>query len=171
MNDTPDTAAPIIHSDAEPAITHLPPSTAKFRPESAEDPRDLSEREAAFDAAFQWAGKELHGFTSSRSNLFAQHRLAIGAPSLGACLDDVEAFEADAARILWLCSHTPADWSQLRVAPPALQCAIDNWADKAIPPHKGLEASVLAMKIWNASRRNDHETAPSGKEHGDDSGN
>ena len=163
---------PRIHHD-EPELAHqkLPPAP---RPAAidAEDPAHERERQAAFDAEYQWRGKKLHGFTSSREALFSQHRLSMGAPSLQACLDDLDAFFADAARILWLCSHTPDDWSLIRSAPAELQKQIDLWGDDHISRGERYDAVSLAFRIYADARANEHAVAPtSGKGHGDDLGN
>jgi hypothetical protein len=97
-----------------------------------------------------WRGAKLHPFNSSRVSLFGQHRLAVGSPSLQLCLDDVDAFLADALRILWLCSHTPDDWAALRCSPSELQLVIDRWCDEAA--FDSVAAVVLGMQIYAESR-------------------
>lgn len=162
--------APKVHDFAEPAITHF----AKPRAMQVEDPADPDhavQRQQAFDSTFVWHGKELLPFTSSRDALFSQQRLAMGAPALDACLGDLDAFAGDAHRILWLCSHTPKDWSILRTSPPALQNAIDSWADEHVSPREHLQACKLAIAILEAARINEHEAAPAKAAHGDDLGN
>jgi len=166
-------SAPVIHTDPEPAVRDLGKPPLTYQPHGGPAAAtDEAERQAAFDSAFAWHGVELHPWTSSRDSLFAQHRLAIGAPSLDSCLGDLDAFTGDAHRILWLCSHTPADWSILRISPAALQNAVDAWADDHIPVRESLAASRLALDILTAARRNEHEAvAPTAKGHGDDLGN
>jgi len=164
---------PVLHDFTEPAVTSYgkPPAAPDFRADPGEEPEHAASRQKAFDAAFEWHGIPLHPYSSSRESLFSQHRLSMGAPALQSCMEDMDAFAADAHRILWLCSHTPRDWSILRVDPAALQCAIDTWADQHIPLRESLAASTLALEIYFAARANQHEAAPAGKGHGDDAGN
>lgn len=168
-----DPAPAHIHHDPEPTERLLgrPPQDPAAAPATTEA-RDESERQLAFDSAFEWHGVPLLPFSSSRSGLFAALRLAMGAPPLSSCIDDMDAFEGDAHRILWLCTHTPQDWSILRTSPAALQAAVDIWADEHVHPAESLKASTTALRIYFASRRNEHESAPvAGKGHGDDLGN
>lgn len=164
---------PTIHTDPEPAVRHIgtPPGSYQPHATTASDATDERERQRAFDSEFQWHGKKLLPWSSSRDSLFSQQRVAMGAPSLSACLEDTDAFVADAHRILWLCTHKPEDWSILRVSPAALQAAIDTWADEHIPIREAYLASTLALEIYFSSRRNQHETAPQREGHGDDLGN
>lgn len=133
-------AEPVIHEDTQPAAL---PQAAGEIPQPADDP-DSPE-------VFTWRGVRLHPFTTSRAGLFAQHRLAVGSPNLYLVIDDVDGFLADAVRILWLCSHTPKDWSSLRCDPSAFQSVIDQWAD-ADPDFDSVAAVLLALKIYAASR-------------------
>ena len=133
---------------------------------------DLRERQAAFDAEFVWDDKPLFAYTSSRDSLFLQLRVSMGAPSLEAVMRDIDAFQADAIRILWLCHHAPDDWAQLRMSPHKLQARIDEWGDTHIPRHKAPEAVALAINIYAAAFRNRHAPAPAtSRPHGDDLGN
>ena len=176
MSDYPDPEsafAPVIHTDPEPASRDIgkPPMTYRAHG-GADEARDEKERQQAFDSAFAWHGRELLPFSSSRYGLFAQHRLAVGAPDLQKCLDDLDAFFPDACRLLWLCSHPPEAWSRLRCEPELLQQEIDRWSDENIACHESGAAVLLAFRVYAASRVNEHETAPSsGKGHGDDLGN
>jgi len=139
--------------------------------DTGDDPAEEREREAAFDASFRWAGRELLPFSSSRKSLFLQHRLAMGAPDLAACLRDLDGFLADALRLLYLCAHGPEVWQPLRSDALRLQLAIDDWADAHVPSHAAHEAVMVAFRIYAASSRNQHETAPSATTHRDDLGN
>jgi len=175
MKDTPqsnsESIIPRIHSDtAEIAQQKLPPAP-KLVVLDEEDPAHEKERQQAFDAEFSWRGRRLHGFTSSREALFSKQRLSSGAPSLQACLDDLDAFFGDAARILWLCSHTPDDWAILRSSPSELQKVIDQWTDENIPQREAIAAVRTAYQIYAASRANEHSTVPASNSHGDDLGN
>lgn len=172
MNSTDPETIPRVHTDApELATTHLGRGAPAPRIDS-EDPAHETQRQAAFDSAFEWRGKELHPFSISRESLFHQLRLAIGAPVWDSCIEDTYAFTADAARILWLCAHTPKDWSLLRCSPAVHQNAIDEWTEANISPRETAAARLLAMDILVAAARNAHEAAPATQRaHGDDLGN
>jgi hypothetical protein len=186
MNDQPD--IPTIPKD--PDITafpmaDLPPPMAPsitHDDDTEEADRQEREREMAFDGVFRWRGVELHPFSSSRKSLFAQHRVAMGAPTIWSCLKDMEGFLADASRILFLCSYEPdqplskdpADprgWNSLRSEPLALQTKIDRWADANIPGHEEDAAIRLAWAIYQASQTNRHEPAPAPRVGSDALGN
>jgi hypothetical protein len=141
-----------------------------FRDE-ADDPAEEREREQAFDAVFQWKGRDLLPFSSSRKSLFLQQRLAMGAPDLGACLRDLDAFFGDALRILFLCGNPPEVWQPLRTDALRMQLAIDDWADANVGPGEAAEAVLVAFRIYAAANRNQHEAAPAGTPHRDDVGN
>ena len=173
---TPDNITPLpaprVHTDAPEPAVHLVAPAPKAHLDAPADPAAETARQAAFDSAFAWHGKELHPYSSSRDALFHQFRTSIGAPDFQRTLDDLDAFFGDACRILWLCSHLPADWSILRCSPAALQCAIDTWADEHIPTHESSTASLLALRIYTASLKNQHQSAPLDRpSHGDDLGN
>lgn len=124
-------------------------------------------RQTAFDSVPHWQGQPLHPFSVSRETLFLQLRTAAGAPPLMAAMIDREAWYADAVRMLWLCSHLPDDWAQLRTEPVFLQSAIDQWADQHL--HSGRHKTdlvLLTLKIWNDSQATAHVPAadPVGKD-------
>lgn len=165
--------APVVHLDRpEESIIQVDfapkaPHTSQHEDSSAEQ----TARQGAFDSEFEWHGKRLHPFSSSREALFSQHRLSMGAPELQRCLDDLDGFFADAARIIWICSHTNEDWGVLRCSPSDLQNTIDNWCDENIQPYETSAATLRAYKIYAASFRNQHTAAPSTRKEGADSGN
>lgn len=158
--DTPD--------DSIPTTASRPPA---LKPDHTADLAHETRRQAAFESEFEWNGQPLHPFSISRESLFGQLRLAMGAPLLSRCLADTEGFAADAHRILFLCATPPELWNRLRADMPALQTAVDNWADQNITVSQKLLAETIAMKIWLASQENRHEPAPSANTHGDDLGN
>lgn len=84
-----------------------PPAAPRIIDDSVPDPAAEATREAAFDAAPSWHGRPLLPFSSSRKSLFLQHRLAMGAPELSKCMRDLDAFFADAVRLIFLCSYAP----------------------------------------------------------------
>lgn len=133
---------------------------------------DERERQEAFDSEFEWKGRKLEPWTVRRENVFFPLRLAMGAPSFDNVLMDYDAFTPCAIRILWLCHHQPEDWSLLRASPGALQAAIDTWADKCVELVDLPEVRLLALRIYQANRRNQHEPVPAAKPTPDDgSGN
>jgi hypothetical protein len=99
---------------------------------------------------FTFRGIALEKLLPSRHALFTQHRLAVGAPSLELCVNDTNAFFADALRILWLCAHDPAVWSGLRRDPAAMERAICEWAD-AVPGENAAEITLLGLRIYAAA--------------------
>lgn len=136
-----------------------------------EEAIDEREREAAFAHQATWAGRPLQPFSISRSACWLQHRVALGAPDLATCLRDLDAFLADAGRILWLCSVSPAEFAALRGNPAAMQAAIDAWMDEHIQPGQQAEATLAAFRIYSSSIANRHIPAPSKNAHADDLGN
>lgn len=113
---------------------------------------DLSISPESAPVCFRFQGEELQPFERSRRAYFMQQRLAMGAPSLEACLMDMDAFVGDAWRILWLCSHDPADYYQLAGKPADVQLLIDRWADgfnEASP----LSVAVLGCEILASHHR------------------
>lgn len=166
---------PVIHLESPEVAEESgraapkPPKAPKME---REDPEDVKRRQAAFDSTYVWDEGELFPFSISRESLFAQLRLAMGAPPLGMCLGDQDAFLAEAMRILYLCCHEPRVWQRLRVDPLMLQERIDAWAEANIAPHRYGEVTVLAMRIYADAHENRHEPAPlPTKGHGDDLGN
>ena len=131
-----DTPAPLVHEDlgAEPS------------------PDDAFVAAAASDE-FSWRGVPLQPFTATRAGIFFGLRLAMGAPPLHRTIEDVDAFQADAHRILWLAVHFPADWVNLRRSAIDLQVAIDEWADENISGSEAPAAVLVAAQLYAASRR------------------
>jgi len=136
------------------------------------------EREAAFDAEHSWPvwneqrscfePVTLHGYTSGREALFYKLRAADGALPLSKTLEQLTTFLGDAIKILWLCSHEPADWRALRGDLPAFLEAIEAWGDRNVPRNKQVEAVNLALQIFNEAGVNQAVPEPSER---DDSGN
>ena len=118
---------------------------------------DERKRQTAFDSEFQWRGRPLRPFSISRETLFLQLRAAAGAPGLYQAMLDGEAWFGDAVRLLWLCSHPPEAWRDLRAEPLRMQEAIDAWADATLPRGAKTEIILLTIGIWNASQINAHE--------------
>lgn len=124
---------------------------------------ELSEREEAFQSEPEWKGRLLQPFSFSRKALFYQLRLAMGAPDLGTALSDGSAFLADAIRILFICSHDPADYRALRSKPALLQEHIDEWGDGQITSYAdAMTATRIALSMFNASSVNQAEAVQSG---------
>jgi len=144
-----------IPSAESTAPSSIAPPLSVYRDEAPIDPAGIDEASVgaieAVDQGFYFRGMKLHPFNASRNALFSQHRLALGAPSLQLALNDVDGFAADAYRILWLCSHTPLDWSSLRCNPAKLQTVIDEWADKS-PVTDAVTATLLGYQVYAASR-------------------
>lgn len=136
------------------------------------------EREAAFDAEHSWPVWDehrncfepvtLHGYTSGREALFYKLRAADGALPLSKTLEQLTTFLADAIKILWLCSHEPADWRGLRGDLPAFLEAVEAWGDRNVPRSKQVEAVNLALRIFNEAGVNQAVAEPTDRA---DSGN
>jgi len=139
--------------DSAPVIT---------RDDAPEEASDDSARSAAFSEEPEFQGRAIKPWSFNREALFYQQRAAVGAPPLDAVLIDQDAFLADAARILWLCSHEPSAFRSLRSDPASMQEVIDAWADENIPPAHRLEASLVAMRIFENAALNLAVPADSG---------
>jgi hypothetical protein len=163
---------PRVHLDTPDDALAPKQTKAPAAPRSERaNPADEKRRQEAYEADFSWRGEQLLGFSVSREALFGQLRLAMGAPPLSRCMADPDAFQSDAQRILFLCSHPPEILNRLRGDMAQLQTAVDSWADENLSAGDKLEAETITMKIWLAAQENRHEPAPVGNAHGDDSGN
>jgi hypothetical protein len=161
----------MLTTTPEEAITTAP-ATAIFRDaEPTETPADELEREAAFASLPEWQGKPLQPLSISRMSCWLQHRHAMGAPDLGGCLRDLDAFLADACRLLWLCSVSPAEFTAARQNPLRMQAAIDAWADAHIPPGEQAAAVLTAFKLYTTAIANRHVAAPTKNSNPEDLGN
>lgn len=129
------------------------------------DPEEV-EREEAFGSEPVWNGVLLYPFSITRESIFYSLRAKMGAPSLSSVNEDPENFLADAMRILWLCSHDKEEIRPLRMNALVMQEAIEEWAEKTIPYERQLEASLLAMRIFNHSVINRPTTVEDGKSPG-----
>ena len=143
---------------------------AGVRPARAHGDPGTADRDAAFDAEHEWNGVALFPFSIDRESLFAQQRLAMGAPPIMTVVNDFDGFLADAMRILFVCSHKAEDFRPLRRDALVFQEAIEDWANRNIPRAKRGEAIVLAMNIYADSVATAHEPVPSGNKT-DDLGN
>jgi hypothetical protein len=129
------------------------------------------DREAAFAAQHTWRAKTLRPFSMSRKACWLQHRLSMGAPDLRRCLADLDAFFADACRILWLCSVHHEEFEAVRNHPASMQEAIDKWTDAQIEEGQQAEATLIAFQIYSAAVKNRHIPAPSKNKNPEDLGN
>lgn len=130
-----------------------------------------AERENAFDAEHSWQvwnqqsscfeARVLHGYSSGREALFYKLRAADGALPLAKTLEHLTTFLADAIKILWLCSHEPADWRMLRGNLPLFLETIEAWGDVNVPRAKHVEAVNLALQIFNEAGVNRAVPEPS----------
>ena len=136
------------------------------------------ERDTAFEAEHTWpiwnaalktwVPVALHGYSSGREALFYKLRAADGALPLSKTLEQLTTFLADAIKILWLCSHEPADWRGLRGDLPAFLEAVESWGDCNVPRSKQVEAVNLALRIFNEAGVNQAVAEPTDRA---DSGN
>lgn len=159
MTTDPEKTSDLPESDAPPELApestpdDLPPAPAIQKDPGAADDSE-AERVAAFDSLAEWNGQELDAWTFGRESLFYQHRAAVGAPDIETALSDLDAFLADAARILWLCAHEPGDFRHLRAQPVLMQEAIDEWAETHIPRGRRSAATTIALVIFNDAAAN-----------------
>ena len=136
---------PILPDD--PAPGRIAPAPAII---IDEDPSaEAEERELAYDAQPEWDGVALLAWSFDRESVFYSQRRSMGAPPLDDVNDDISSFLADAARILWLCSHGRSEITALRSKPAVMQDVIDDWAEFAIPRGSRMEATRLALRIFN----------------------
>ena len=130
-----------------------------------------TERENAFEAEYTWpVWKEekccfqpalLYGYSSGREALFYKLRAADGALPLSKTLEQLTTFLADAIKILWLCSHEPADWRMVRGDLPLFLETIEAWGDVNVPRSKHVAAVNLALQIFNEASINKAVPEPS----------
>jgi hypothetical protein len=115
-------------------------------------------REEAFSAEPMWNGRPLI-WSISRESLFYAQRHAVGARDISEVIADIDAFFADAIRILWLCTHTPDDWRGLRTDLMGWQETMEKWADENITTKQKSSAVLTAWKILENTWEVTHETA------------
>lgn len=145
--------------------TKNPATKKKFTPIFTEDPalaqREREEekaREEAFQAEPEWNGQPLE-WTISKESLFYSLRQSVGAPEITTVIADIDAFLADAIRIIYLSLHSPADWRAHRPNMITWQEHIDQWADKNIAQNQRVELIVTAWKLLDLAGANRHEPA------------
>lgn len=140
---------PVMIIDDDPAI-------------AAREKESEAARDQAFHFAPVWKGRPLT-WSISRESLFYSLREAVGARALWQTLADLDAFFADAIRILYLCSHTPEQWRHHRADPMLWQEEIERWADEAIAPTERQEATMTAFRLLDRAWENQHESASNEK--------
>ena len=143
--------SPTLPADASPG--KIAPAPA-ILVDSSDSDQDDESHQKAFDGTYRWQGEELLPWSFGRESLFYQLRNAVGAPDIDHALADRDAFLADAARVLWLCSHQHAEFRHLRGSPSLMQEAIEDWADVKIPRGKRAAATLLALQIFDDSAVN-----------------
>ena len=121
-------------------------------------------RQAAYDATYTWLGRELFPWSIGREQLYFKLRAVSGTVPLALALQNAEAFLGDAMIVLYLCSHEPQAWRQLRSNLPLFLEAIEQWADTAIPRLQQSQAVDLAIQIVNDAKLTRAIPQPSGRE-------
>jgi len=147
---------PRILGDPEEIGGSVAPVPRRDAADDAAEQQAEERRQRAFDAVPHWRGQKLEPFSVSRESLFLQLRTSAGAPGLYEAMRDGVAWFGDAIRMLWLCTHVPADWEELRATPLKLQGAIDAWADAELARVDRMELCIMTMRIWNQAQANAH---------------
>ena len=130
------------------------------------------QRQDAYDAGNSWNGQPLEAFSSSRDSLFARVRCLMGAPDLKEVYQNLELFVGDAQLILFLCSHHHNELVPMMRDLEGMVLKVMAWSDENVPRDKSVDASILAMKIYNDSQVNAAEAVPTeGVEAGSELGN
>lgn len=151
-----DPSEPLPEMPNNPAVVD-DPDLAKPTESTASEARE----NAFLSVPGDWNGIPLRPYSSGRESLFSQLRHQAGAPPVNQALDDIDAFFPDAIRILWLCTHDPADWRQHRRDPGVWQEIMEQWADDHIPLARKGEAIMVAMNILTEAYTNRHEPVSS----------
>lgn len=68
----------------------------------------------------------------------------------GAYSENLDAFASAAIKLLFLLTHEPEDYRELRAEPGRFLEVIDTWADDNVPREKTINAVTLALSIHNA---------------------
>jgi hypothetical protein len=139
---------------AGPVIEARPPTVIEDDPDPDQQDPEEEARQEAFDDVPLWNNQPLKAWSFTRESVFHSLRRSMGAPPISEVNSDLNAWIADAARILWLCSHDELEISVLRPQPAVMQAAIDRWAEEALPPQKRQEAVDLTVSIFNRATLN-----------------
>lgn len=70
---------------------------------------------------------------------------------MGRALRNLDAFASCAIKLLFLLSHTPAEYRHLRASTPHFLEAIEAWGNVNVPREKTSEAVVLVLAIHNGA--------------------
>jgi hypothetical protein len=125
-------------------------------------------RADAFDAVYEWHGKELYPWTIGREQQYFKLRAADTAVPLHVALRHPETFLGDAIKVLYLMHHLPEEWRALRMDIAAFVEAIDAWSEENIPRHEQSEAIDLALRVVNESASTQAIPRPTDKKSSDE---
>lgn len=118
-------------------------------------------RTDAFNAAYQWKGKEFEGVSCSRKDIWVSMCHKSGFPSLDACFDEFSLFAPLSKVLIFVCITPTAQLRKLRAQGiQALIDACDDWIDANIKISEERDAISLGLRILNDSTANQSEVVP-----------
>lgn len=119
-------------------------------------------RENAFNAGYEWKGKEFEGISSSRKDMWTSLCHKAGFPSLDACFDDLTLFIPRAKALVWVCATPAKSLRSLRSqGMEACLEAFDTWCDASVSIKEEKDILRLGLQIFNDSSENVAEAAQS----------
>lgn len=148
--------AAVKQSGKKQGIVYEDPELAAMTREREEQAE--KRREEAFQAEPEWNGQPLV-WSISKESLFYALRQANGARELADVLQDIDAFFADAIRIIYLSLHGPEDWRAWRSDLVLWQEKIEAWADANITRAQRVAAVMCGWKVLELAWENRHEVA------------
>ena len=129
------------------------------------------------EGIFHLHGQPMSPFAIDRESAWHLHRSQIGAPPVDR-FQTIGEWGLDALRILWFCSHAPADWISaptgesrdgqwVRYTPEEratrLEIRISDWASSTLSTVGLTEVVSIALAIMASANKNRAVPVPSGK--------
>ena len=121
---------------------------------SEADAAEEARRREAYEGDYLWRGKSLLPLTPSVMGLW--DRLCAMDMPLSAEVNfvSVEVFQPQAAKLLFLLTHAPESYRDLRGQPRLFVEYIEKWWDKSVPWAEIVDAATLALRVINDAKRN-----------------
>lgn len=119
------------------------------------------QREAAYDASYQWRGVALQPFTIVLESVYLRLRPLLGDLPLEVSLRHPETFLAEALVILYLCHPETPGWQDVGHDLPALLERVRVWAPGHVPRHMASDAVELVIRLLNDSHATEAVPRPS----------